>query len=78
MLLVQECCWASHYIFHFCSKLIECVRMMACVVRLSPLEAVQPRAWMTASTSFVKLEVEIGCTVFMDGSGTLLDSEAPP
>ena len=32
---------------------------------------------MTASTSIVKPEV-IGCTVFMDGSRTLLDSEAPP
>ena len=29
----------------------------------------------------LKLEAEtinIGCTVFMDGGGTLLDSEAPP
>ena len=34
------------------------VRMMACVVRLSPLEAFQQRAWMTASTSTVRLEVE--------------------
>ena len=32
--------------------------MMACVVGLSPLEAVQRRAWVTASTSIVKLEVE--------------------
>ena len=32
--------------------------MMACVVRLSPLEAIQRRAWVTASTSIVKLEVE--------------------
>ena len=31
---------------------------MACVVRLSPLEAIQRRAWVTASTSIVKLEVE--------------------
>ena len=36
---------------------------------------------VTASTSIVKLEVEtshIGCTVFMDGGLTLLDSEALP
>ena len=36
---------------------------------------------MTASTAIVKLEVEtdrIGRTVFVDGSRTLLDSEAPP
>ena len=67
--------------FTFCNKFIESVRMMAYVVRLSPLEAIQRRAWVTASTSIVQLEVEtivIGCTVFMDGSCTLLDSEAPP
>ena len=44
--------------FTFCSKLIKSVRMMACVVRLSPLEAIQWRAWVTASSSIVKLEVE--------------------
>ena len=35
---------------------------------------------MTASTSIVKVEGgdRIGCTVFVDGSRTLLDSEAPP
>ena len=32
--------------------------MMACAVRLSPLEAIQRRAWMAASNSTVKLEVE--------------------
>ena len=42
-----------------CSKLIESVRMMACVVGLSLLEAVQRRSWVTASTSIVQLEVEI-------------------
>ena len=47
--------WASH-IFTFCIKLIESVRMMACMVWLSPLEANQRRAWVTASTSIVKLE----------------------
>ena len=47
--------------FHFsifCSKFTESVRMMASVVRLSLLEAIQRRAWMTASTSIFKLEVE--------------------
>ena len=40
--------------------------MIAC--SLSPLEANrQRRAWVNASTSIVKLEVETGCTVFMDG-----------
>ena len=33
--------------------------MMACVVRLSLLEAIQRREWVTVSTSIVKLEVEI-------------------
>ena len=45
-------------LFTLCSKLIESVRMMTCVVRLSPLEAIQRRAWVIASTSIVKLEVE--------------------
>ena len=46
-------------LFTFCSKLIESVRMRTCVVRLSPLETIQRRAWVTASTSIVKLEVEL-------------------
>ena len=45
-------------LFTFCSKLIESARMMASVVRLSASEAIQRRAWVTASTSIVKLEVE--------------------
>ena len=48
---------------------------------MSPLEAIQRgRAWVTASTSVVKLEVEtrIDCSDFMDGSRSLLDSEARP
>ena len=45
-------------LFIFCSKPIESGRMTACVLRLSPLEAIQRRAWVTASTSIVKLEVE--------------------
>ena len=43
--------------FTFCSKLIDSVRLMARAVRLSPLEAIQRRTWVTASTSTVKLEV---------------------
>ena len=50
--------WASNSTFQFCSKLIESVKMMACVARLSPLKAVQRRAWVTATTSIVKLEAE--------------------
>ena len=44
----------------FSSELIEFVRMMAYVYvfRLSPLQAIQRRAWMTASSSVVKLQVE--------------------
>ena len=45
-------------LFIFCGKLIESVRMMACVVRLSPLGTIQQRAWVTASTSIVKLKVD--------------------
>ena len=69
--------FSSSFFFSFCNKLIESVRMMACVVRLSPLGAVQRMAWETASTFIVKLEVET-CTGIMDGGRTLLDSEAPP
>ena len=38
-------------LFTFCSILIESVRMTACVIRLSPLQAIHRRAWVTASTS---------------------------
>ena len=49
--------WTSHSTFHFLnyfkvsffSELIESVRMMACVVWLSPLEAIQQRACVTTS-----------------------------
>ena len=44
--------------FTFCRKLIGFVEMMVCVVRLSTLGASQRRAWVTASTSIVKLEAE--------------------
>ena len=39
--------WAPHSTF--CSKLIESVRMMACVVWLSPLETNQWRSWVFSS-----------------------------
>ena len=45
-------------LFTFCSKLIQSVRMMACVVWLSPRETIQRKEWVTASTSIVKLEIE--------------------
>ena len=41
--------------FTFCSKLIESVRMIAYEVRLSSLEAIQQKAWATASTSSWRL-----------------------
>ena len=41
----------------FCSKLIQYMRMMAYVVRLSPHEGVQRMACLTISISTVKLEV---------------------
>ena len=48
----------SIQLFTFCSKLIESVRIVACVVWLSPLEAIHQRTWVTASISIhiVKLE----------------------
>ena len=42
----------------FISKLNETERMVACVVRLSLLEAIQRRVLVTTSASIVKLEVE--------------------
>ena len=44
--------------FTLCSKLIESLRMLACVAWLSPLEAIQRRVWVTVSTSNFKVEVE--------------------
>ena len=49
-------------LFNFCSKLIESVRKMALVTRLSPLEAIQRRTWVTASTSIAELEVDVSYT----------------
>ena len=43
-------------LFNFCSKLIESAQI-AYVVWLSPLEAIQWRAWVSASTCIVKLQV---------------------
>ena len=69
--------WVSHSAF--CSKLTESVRMMACMVQLSPLEAIQQKARVTASTSSQAGGwARIGCIAFRDGSCTLFDSEAPP
>ena len=63
--------------FTFCSKLIKSVRMMACLVWLSPP--------VEGMGDYFHLHCQaggwdcIGCTVFMDGTGscTMLDSEAP-
>ena len=67
-------------LFTFCSKLTEPVRMMACVVWLSPLETIQRRASVTCFHLHRKAGgwYRIGFTVFMDGSRILLHSEAPP
>ena len=45
-------------LFTFCSKITESVKMMACVTCRSPVEAIHQRAWVTVSTSIVKLVVE--------------------
>jgi len=47
---------------------------------LSPLEAIQWMAGVTASTSIVKMEVETvkAALSLMDGGCILLDSEAQP
>ena len=75
-------CWPWTYsslgiplpLFTFCNKRIDSVRMMACVVQLSPPEAIQLKAWATASTSIVHLEVE---TIIKAARSlwTLLDSD---
>ena len=70
--------------FHFSLFVASALNLwgrLECVIWLSPLGAIQRRAWATASTSIVELEVKtiiIDCTVFMDGSRALLDSETPP
>ena len=59
----------------------ELVAMMACMVLLSPLEAIQRGARMTVSTSVIKLDIRgdaMGRTVFVNGAHTLLQSEASP
>ena len=48
-----------HISLLFCSMLTESVRMMACVVWMSSLKTIHWRACVAASTSTVKLEVEI-------------------
>ena len=48
--------WDFH--FTFCTKFTEHVRMMACVVRLPPLKAIQRTVRVIVSISIFKLEVE--------------------
>ena len=57
-------CWPLTYSslgfpFHFSLFVASSLnlRIMACVGWLSPLEAIQQRAWVTASTSIIKLDV---------------------
>ena len=47
-----------HFLLFVAVKLIDSVRKMSCMVSLSPLGAIQQRAWVTTSTPIVKLEVE--------------------
>ena len=62
-------------LFTFYSKLIRSVRMMTCVVRLSPLAAIQWRACVSASIFIVKQVDLIECsTAFPDGGRALLYS----
>ena len=69
---------ASHSTVHFClfvySKLTESVRMMVCVVRLSP----PVEAMCDCFHSVVKLGVEDRLHCVVNGGHTFLDSEAPP
>ena len=57
------------------------MRMMKNVVRLSPLEAIRRRVYVTDSFTILTPEVGtfrlVSCTVFMDGSRTLFNREAP-
>ena len=67
--------WASQIsIFSFCSKIIDSLRMMACVVWLSHLEAIQ----YMGDCSHLHRQAGgwdcIGCIVFVDGSRTLPDT----
>ena len=48
---------ATHSRLHLCSRLIESVRMMACVICASHWEASHCLAYVTASTSRIRLEV---------------------
>ena len=61
--------------FLFCNKLIESVRMMACVVWLSPLETIQQRVWVRTWPPLspvlhwfngCTLYIYVGCTDLMD------------
>ena len=66
-------------LFTFCSKLIQSVRLMACVVCHLLRQSSRGHGWLLQSPlSSWRLRPYIGCTVFMDGSHTLLDNEASP
>ena len=77
--------WVSHCTSHFmwhAHWICEDDGMCSLTQWLSPLEAIQ--AWRMCVTKSLHLHCQaggwehIGCTVFMDGGCTLLDSEAPP
>ena len=70
--------WASHSTF--CSKFTETVKMMACVIWLPPLEAIQrPVNSMCDCFHFLPHTGDlIYCNVFVDGGHTVLNSETPP
>ena len=70
--------WASHSTF--CSKFTETVKMMACVIWLPPLEAIQrPVKSMCDCFHFLPHTGDlIYCNVFVDGGHTVLNSETPP
>ena len=85
-------CWTCQSgfpiaLFTLCGKLIESVRIMGCVVWLSDCHLLRQSRHEDVCDSVTKslhLHCQaggwgcIGCTVFMDGGCTLLDSEAPP
>ena len=77
---VQHChtlLWSSHSTFHFLyQKIIEFVKMMACVVWLSLLDAIRRRACMTDSISIVKLDFL--CCIFFTNVGLTLLTMKPP
>ena len=62
----------------FCSRSIESVRMMACIICVSHWEASHCVECVAASTSVVRLEImTVGTTVFMHSPSILFDCEPP-